>query len=128
MFRVIVHFLNTRVFTRATVTRILDAAESALFPDGNPAPPTPDPDEEEQAALRDRAERALAGIMPGDGVIRLLFPGSTELHRPDLDEVRLELARQLLDPFSSQYCNVHLFLFILDLAAARLCPDLIVSL
>ena len=38
-----------------------------------------------------------------------------------------QLAADLLDPFSSQFCNIQLLLFVLDLIVAQLCPNLIVS-
>lgn len=42
------------------------------------------------------------------------------------EDSRLAVAEELLQPFSSHYANLHLFLFIFDTLLAEICPELVI--
>lgn len=45
----------------------------------------------------------------------------------DGDEAKFCLAKELLEPFSSHYINLHLYLFLLDTVVANMRPDLVLE-
>lgn len=42
------------------------------------------------------------------------------------EDSRLVVAEELLQPFSSHYANLHLYLFIFDTLLAEICPELVI--
>lgn len=55
------------------VTTVVQAAEKALFPDGWPGPPPPDPSPEEQVAMREGLVRRLVAGVPGSCLVFFLL-------------------------------------------------------
>lgn len=113
------------------------AARRALFPEGWPGPPPPDPTPEEQAALREELVQRLLASVPGasgiyptglrEGLIELPFLAPLDLLLGPTPAARMRTIDAALDPFSSQACNAHLVLFILDLVLLTVFPELGVS-
>ncbi|TFL06438.1 PXA domain-containing protein [Pterulicium gracile] len=95
-----------------TVTGIVRAAKRTLFPNGYPAPAPPDPTPEEQAAMRAR----LLSYQP---------TGAGSLLSPLLlgADPETTLANGI-EPLSSQACNIHLIVLILDRIISLLFPEL----
>ena len=59
------HVLYTRILTTSTVSKLLAAVETGLFPEGYPAPSVPDPTHDEQMAIKERAYAAIEAAIPG---------------------------------------------------------------
>jgi hypothetical protein len=94
------------------VTNLVRMGKRTLFPNGYPAPAPPDPTAEEQAEMRAR----VLALKP-NGVPALLAP----LLLGSDPKSTLSLA---IEPFSSQPCNVHLVVIILDRVLTILFPEL----
>lgn len=137
---IITHFFYTRIFTAAAVSAFLTIAEGVLFPGGYPGPAVPDPTEEEQEITKDRAYRAVENSLPGtykrwfSQTIYILSPPSCTasllkhlLPGVDPADAAHSIAKDILDPFGSHYCNTHLIMFLLDLIVANVCPELVVK-
>jgi len=104
------------VMAQLSPTFILSTTRTAkrtLFPNGYPGPPPVEPTPEEQAEIRAR----LVAWRPNSALATRLLP---LLLGPDPSRT-LDAA---LDPLSSAPCNVHLVLFLLDLALLELFPEL----
>ncbi|KAI0786012.1 PXA domain-containing protein [Abortiporus biennis] len=115
--RLLPYLLYTHILSSSSVSKLVLSARRALFPDGWPAPPPIDPTPEEQAELRKTLTRRLEGYIPTP-LAPLFGPTSTS---------RSYTISCMLDPFSSQACNAHLLVYILDLVVVTLFPELGVS-
>ncbi|KAH9950508.1 PXA domain-containing protein [Amylocystis lapponica] len=116
--RLLPYLLYMHVLSAARLADIVRTSRRTLFPDGWPGPSPVDPTPEEQAALREELGRRLL-----DRVSAPLAPllGPTPAARAyTLDGV--------LAPLSSQACNAHLALFILDLVLLTVFPEMGVSI
>jgi len=116
--RAAVHLLREHLMQDRVVIATVRLLKAALFPGGQPPearlpPPSPD----EQDALRERCEHALANALP-PLVVCVMMPGSHNADAP------LMLARELLRPISCRVANVHAYLFLLDTLISRLFPDM----
>ncbi|KAK4703046.1 hypothetical protein P7C70_g3174, partial [Phenoliferia sp. Uapishka_3] len=111
------YVFNEKVFTASLTKTILEAASSALFPDGRPPPKVQDPSPDEQAELMKRCERKVAEVLPPQ-LVNALIP-------PEVPDRPLALSRHLLAPLSSHTANVHLFVLVLDLVLGRIFPELV---
>ncbi|TFY83981.1 hypothetical protein EWM64_g41 [Hericium alpestre] len=114
--RLLPHFLYTHVLTPSTLTHTVSTAKRTLFPNGYPAPAPPDPIPEEQLAIRAALAARVAQLIPNFLSPFILGP------TPAASAATLDV---LLDPFSSQACNAHLVLLILDLFLGTLFPELL---
>ncbi|KIP11511.1 hypothetical protein PHLGIDRAFT_99802 [Phlebiopsis gigantea 11061_1 CR5-6] len=94
--RLLPHLLYTHAFSPDSLLTLIQASRHALFPGGWPAVSPPDPSPEEQAELRQELTRRLLALVPGP----------------------------TLDPLSSQECNAHLLVFVLDLVLLTLFPEM----
>lgn len=63
-YRLLPHFLSTKLLTPARLTNIVVLSKKILFPNGYPGPPPVVPTLEEQAALRSNLERRLMELIP----------------------------------------------------------------
>ncbi|KAI0936114.1 hypothetical protein AcV5_004335 [Taiwanofungus camphoratus] len=112
--RLLPYLLYTHALSAAHLAGAVRAARRALFPEGWPGPPPPDPTPEEQAALREElVQRLLASV-----------PAPLDLLLGPTPAARMRTIDAALDPFSSQACNAHLVLFILDLVLLTVFPEL----
>lgn len=98
------------------IATIVRNARRALFPEGWPAPPPVDPTPEEQADMRKELERRLEASIPSP-LTHLLGPNPASASYT---------VSTVLDTLSSQPCNVHLLVFILDLVLATVFPEMAV--
>ncbi|KZT06373.1 uncharacterized protein LAESUDRAFT_812950 [Laetiporus sulphureus 93-53] len=112
--RLLPYLLYTHVLSALRLTEIVRAARRALFPEGWPGPTPPEPTPEEQVAIRTELRRRLLAAVP---VPLAVFLGPTP-------EARAYTIDAMLDPLSSQACNAHLTLFILDLVLLTVFPEL----
>ncbi|KAI0082219.1 hypothetical protein K474DRAFT_844283 [Panus rudis PR-1116 ss-1] len=112
--RLLPYLLYTHVLCSTTLANTVRIARRSLFPEGWPAPPPLDPTPEEQAEIRQRLEKRLLDVIPG--ILQpLLGPNS---------DARSYTIQSILDPLSSQACNAHLLLLIMDLLVVTTFPDL----
>lgn len=134
--RLLPYLLYTHVLSPTTLAMTVRNARRALFPEGWPAPPPVDPTPEEQVAIRKELEKRLVAKIPGS--LRILdrdrkmplmlfdfcFSGPlTYLFGPNPTAVAYTVST-MLDPLSSQACNTHLLVFILDLALVTVFPEM----
>ncbi|KAH8100563.1 PXA domain-containing protein [Cristinia sonorae] len=112
--RLLPYLLYTRVFSSNMLCVMVKSARKALFPEGWPAPPPVDPTPEEQIELRKKLERRLQTFIPGP---------LTHLLGPTPAAVSYTIS-SMLDPLSSQACNAHLFVFVLDLVLVTVFPEM----
>ncbi|KAH9937499.1 PXA domain-containing protein [Fomitopsis serialis] len=112
--RLLPYLLYTHALSPDRIAGVVRSAKRALFPEGWPAPPPPDPTLEEQAVMRAALGRRLLAAIPAPLAI-VLGPTS---------EARTSAIDGILDPLSSQACNAHLMLFILDLVLVTVFPEL----
>ncbi len=115
--RLLPSLLYSHVLSANTLVSIVRSAKGALFPGGWPAVPPPDPTLEEQVQLRREAKARLIGRTPGP----LLFLFGSNEH------ARSQAMNGILDPLSSQECNAHLLMLILDLILVTVFPEMGVS-
>ncbi|CAL1696547.1 unnamed protein product [Somion occarium] len=115
--RLLPYLLYTHILSSSSLAYMVRTARRALFPEGWPAPPPVDPTPEEQAVLRTDVERRLQDLVPG--ILKPLL-GPT----PD---ARAHTVSTMLDPLSSQACNVHLLILILDLVLVTVFPEMSVK-
>lgn len=112
--RLLPHLLYTHAFSADALLVILRSTRDAMFPGGWPSQPPPDPTPEEQVELRKQLTRRLLALVPGPCLPVL---GQTQA-------ARLQAIDAILDPLSSQQCNTHLIVFILDLVLLTLFPEM----
>ncbi|CAK5280126.1 unnamed protein product [Mycena citricolor] len=108
-------YLLAQTLTPKLVLSIVRNAKRTLFPNGYPAPAPPDPTPEEQAQMRARllAYRAKSAWLESH-VLPLLLgsdPSTT--------------IATAIDPLSSQECNAHLIVLLLDCILGTLFPELL---
>lgn len=116
--RLLPYLLYTHAFSSDSLLAILQSTRNALFPGGWPAQSPPDPTPEEQAELRRELARRLLALVPGPCLPVLgATPGA-----------RAQAIDAVLDPLSSQACNAHLIVFVLDLVLLTLFPEMGVAL
>lgn len=115
--RLLPHLVYSHTLSSDNLVHMVRAAKGALFPGGWPAVPPPDPTLEEQVELQQEANRRLLGLIPSP--LRRLLGSTSAAQTRAMDEV--------LEPLSSQECNTHLIVFILDLVLLTLFPELGVS-
>ena len=115
--RLLPYLIYTHAFSADSLLAIVQSTKSAMFPGGWPSVPPPDPTPEEQIELRKELTRRLLALVPGPG---LLILGPTPA-------TRIQAVNAILDPLSSQECNAHLIVFILDLVLLTLFPEMGVS-
>ncbi|KAF7789870.1 hypothetical protein EIP86_000818 [Pleurotus ostreatoroseus] len=112
--RMLPYMLYTHALSGDMLVTLVKSAKAALFPGGWPAAPPPDPTPDEQAELRKQLTRRLLASLPGP-----LLP----LLGSDADS-RTQAMEEILDPLSSQECNAHLIVFILDLVLITIFPEM----
>jgi hypothetical protein len=110
--RLLSHVLQTTVLTGQLAVAIVRSAKHSLFPDGWPGLPPPEPNSEEQAAIRAALVRALAERLPRSAAQLLFGPDPAS---------SIDVA---LEPLDNQACNTHLVLLILDLVLIKLFPEM----
>ena len=115
--RLLPHLLYAHALSAVNLVNIVRSAKGALFPGGWPAIAPPDPTAEEQVELRKEVVRRLLAMVPTP--LQYLLGSSSAARTQTMDEI--------LDPFSSQECNAHLIIFILDLVLVTLFPEMGVS-
>ncbi|EKM83685.1 hypothetical protein AGABI1DRAFT_103816 [Agaricus bisporus var. burnettii JB137-S8] len=108
------HLLYTYL-SPAFILNIVRLSKRTLFPNGFPAPPPPDPTPEEQAALKQRLTS-----WRGSGGLSHLTP----FFLGNDTSTTLSAA---IEPLTSQPCNVHLLVILLDRVLVGLFPELIGS-
>ncbi|EPT04148.1 hypothetical protein FOMPIDRAFT_1098900, partial [Fomitopsis schrenkii] len=112
--RLLPYLLYNHALSPERIAGAVRSARRALFPEGWPGPPPPDPTQEEQAAMRAALGRRLLAAVPAPLAMIL---GPTQ-------EARISAIDGILDPLSSQPCNAHLMLFVLDLVLVTVFPEL----
>ncbi|KZT74811.1 hypothetical protein DAEQUDRAFT_760820 [Daedalea quercina L-15889] len=112
--RLLPYLLYTHALSPEWIAGVVRSARRALFPEGWPGPPPPDPTLEEQVAMRATLGGRLLATIPAPLAMVL---GPTP-------EARMSAIDAILDPLSSQACNAHLVLFILDLVIVTTFPEL----
>lgn len=115
--RLLPYLLYTHAFSVDSLLNMVQSTRNAMFPGGWPSVPPPDPTPEEQVELRKELTRRLLALIPKPG---LLILGPTPA-------ARVQAIDAILDPLSSQECNAHLIVFILDLVLLTLFPEMGVS-
>ena len=112
--RLLPYLLYTHAFSPDSLLVLIQASRHALFPGGWPAVSPPDPSPEEQAELRQELTRRLLALVQGPCLPLL---GATHA-------ARAAAVDGALDPLSSQECNAHLLVFVLDLVLLTLFPEM----
>ncbi|OBZ78901.1 PXA domain protein 1 [Grifola frondosa] len=112
--RLLPYLLYAHALSPTSLISAVRAARRALFPEGWPAPPPPDPTPEEQVALRAELSRRLLARFPAP-LAPLLGPTPA---------ARAYTIDSALAPLSSQACNAHLALLLLDLVLLTLFPEM----
>ncbi|OSX67734.1 hypothetical protein POSPLADRAFT_1042928 [Postia placenta MAD-698-R-SB12] len=115
--RLLPYLLYTHALSAPRLADIVRSARHALFPEGWPGHAPPDPTPEEQAVMREELGRRLLARAPAP--LALLLGPTPDARTHTIDGI--------LDPLSSQACNAHLVLFILDLILSTVFPELGVS-
>ncbi|EIW64865.1 uncharacterized protein TRAVEDRAFT_33600 [Trametes versicolor FP-101664 SS1] len=115
--RLLPYLLYTHALSTHALASGVRAARRALFPEGWPATPPPDPTLEEQAELRARLCRRLVDSVPSP---LGLWLGPTPA-------ARAATVDAAIGPLDSQACNAHLIVFILDLVLLTVFPEMGVS-
>lgn len=133
--RLLPYLLYTHALSPSSLAHIVKSARRALFPEGWPAPPPIDPTPEEQMELRKELQRRLLDYTPGKqqgldchiSLRHVYFRTLLGILKPLLGpsvEARAHTISSMLDPLSSQACNVHLFIMILDLVVVTVFPEM----
>ena len=112
--RLFPHLLYTHAFSAESLLAILQSTRTAMFPGGWPAQSPPDPTPEEQLELRRELTRRLLTLVPAP-CLPVLGP---------TPPARVQALDSILDPLSSQECNAHLIVFVLDLVLLTLFPEM----
>ena len=112
--RLLPHLVYSHTLSPDNLVYMVRSAKGALFPGGWPAVPPPDPTLEEQVELQKEANRRLLGLIPSP--LRRLLGSTPAAQTRAMDEI--------LEPLSSQECNTHLIVLILDLVLLTLFPEL----
>ncbi|KAL1952159.1 hypothetical protein VTO73DRAFT_1308 [Trametes versicolor] len=115
--RLLPYLLYTHALSTHALASGVRAARRALFPEGWPATPPPDPTLEEQAELRARLCRRLVDSVPSP--LGLLLGPTPAARAATVDAA--------IAPLDSQACNAHLMVFILDLVLLTVFPEMGVS-
>jgi hypothetical protein len=108
-YRVLPDLVQTHILNPGFIARSIGKLHAILYPNGQPAPDTPDPTAEESADLRQRLERRLLELFPP--AIRYGLMGGTA------DE-QASAVHDMLSPFANRDINVHLVIVLLDGLAA----------
>jgi len=70
MNRTLPHFIQIRLLTPQTSLKVIDLLERILFPlDGYPAPTPPDPTPEEVIDMREKLEKRIDEMVPGESAL-----------------------------------------------------------
>ncbi|KAL5534310.1 hypothetical protein ACEPAG_772 [Sanghuangporus baumii] len=111
--RFLIYMLHTYVMTEERLITIVKLSKQTLFPNGYPGPPLVIPTPEEQAVIKEQLIREIETGAPPLLSSVALGPGSS----------KHESIAEALEPLSSNACNVHLVLFLLDLIVLTLFPE-----
>ena len=103
--RTLPRLVQTHILSPRVISRSIEKLTDILFPNGQPAPDSPDPTAEESADLRQRLERRLLEVMPTVAQYGLL--GST-------DTEQATTVHDMLSPLANRDINVHLAIVLLD--------------
>lgn len=134
--RLLIYLLQTFVMTEQRVLMVVKLSKQTLFPNGYPGPPPTIPSPEEQALLKEEllrqleqmtsrehnSDKALGNLVVSSytssfsAFISALLLGPMPKKRP--------IIQASLAPLSSDACNAHLLLFLLDLIVVSLFPEL----
>ncbi|KAF8527857.1 PXA domain-containing protein [Hysterangium stoloniferum] len=109
------YILFTHIINPPQLTRIIAISKQTLFPNGYPGPPPVEPSPEEQIVLREQLEARLLTILPAKPSSLLLGPDAATRQRTIAD---------IIDPLSSQECNVHLLILLFDAILLTIFPEM----
>ncbi|KAH8120247.1 hypothetical protein DFH11DRAFT_1559046 [Phellopilus nigrolimitatus] len=112
--RLLVYLLQTFIMTEHRVITIVKLSKQTLFPGGYPGPPPVIPTPEEQVLLKEQLVRQIEEHIPS--IVSTLVLGPAPAER--------ETIVSALEPLSSEACNAHLVVFLLDLLVLALFPEL----
>ncbi|KZO99572.1 hypothetical protein CALVIDRAFT_560918 [Calocera viscosa TUFC12733] len=113
--RILSHVLYAYILTSVNISTIVIRANTILFPNGVPAPPTIEPPHEQQVLTRQLLEARLVDSLPS--ALSSIIIGPTT-------EARSRTAHDILQPLSDAGCNVHLIMRLLDAILLSLFPEL----
>jgi hypothetical protein len=132
-------YLHEHVFTPAALTRVSSLLQDMLFPDGEIAPPTPDPSEEEVVEMEARLVARLTEAIPGkqflfavrsnspvaQPVLPLCLTAHVHLLMFGADSNMYAIAvERIISPFRNSQTNLHLIVRMVEAVILTIDPRL----